>query len=172
MTILRFVAPALAGALLFIAMPALAWVESISGDMNQVLLDKCTSCHDLERVGIALQQGRSLEEIQEAMITRGAVLTSEDKQILGTFWGPASRKVTPAEEPTPVAAPVSAKEAAELDRVIRARCLQCHTRDRIDKAIAKRLPFEPIEQQMMQRGATLTPQEQQTLKIFWENPHR
>ena len=171
MHILRFIAPALAGALLLYAIPALAWVESISEDMNQVLLDKCTACHDLERVGLALQQGRSLAEIQEAMTARGAVLTSEDKQILGTFWGPASREIQ-AKEPTPVAAPVSERQAAEIDRVINQRCLQCHTRERIDEAIAKRLPFEPIEQQMLQRGATLTPQEQQTLKIFWETLHR
>jgi len=170
MRILKLLAPAFAGALLF---TPLAWGidNNLAPQLQQVLEQRCTGCHTLERVNIAIHQGRDLEELQAAMLARGAILSSEDKQILGTFWGSPAR--TPeVTETDPIAAAISQQEAEAFEQVIKQRCLLCHTRDRIDDAIARRLPFEPIEALMRKRGATLTPQEQQTLKIFWEQPYQ
>jgi len=165
-------APALlAGALLLSPLTLHAWLEEVSPQMNEVLLQRCTSCHDLERVGLALEQGRSLSEIQKAMLERGAILSDQDKQILGTFWGPPARNLD-LQTQQPVASAITAQQAAAFNTVIEQRCVFCHSRERIDDAIARRLPFEPLEEIMLKRGATLTPQEQQTLKIFWEAPHR
>lgn len=171
MTISRYALLALAGASLLWVSPSFAWTEGVSADMNHALLERCNTCHDLERVESALKQGRSLDEIQTAMNAQGATLSAKEKETLGTFWGEASG-VKPAQENTPIAEPVTAQQAAEFDRVIKQRCLGCHTRERIDDAIAKQLPFEPIEQMMLKRGAVLNPNEQEVLKIFWEQPHR
>jgi len=165
----RYVAPALAGALLYVP-AALAGFDAGQDELQKVLEARCTSCHTLERVGLALEQGRNMDRIVEAMLARGANLSERDKQILGTFWGPASRGGEATI--TPVAPAVTAEQAQAFEAVIERRCLLCHTRDRIDEAIAQRLPFEPIGEMMRKRGATLTSQEQQTLKIFWEAPHR
>lgn len=169
MRCLKLLAPALAGALLFVP---LAWgIQSdLAPQLQRVLEQRCTGCHTLERVNIAIEQGRDLAEIQAAMLARGAILSSEDKQILGTFWGHPERAAQDQTQ-SPLAAPITAQDAQAFERVIEQRCLSCHTRERIDEAIARRLPFEPIEEMMRKRGVTLTPQEQQTLKIFWEQPY-
>ncbi len=159
---------ALLGALLF-AVPAAAF-DTDQTELQRVLEARCTQCHTLERVGIALDQGRDMDQIVEAMIARGAILPERDKQILGTFWGPSSRvESTP---PEPLAPAITSAQAKAFAEVIERRCLLCHNRERIDEAIARRLPFEPIDQMMRRRGAVLTPEEQETLKIFWESPHR
>jgi len=143
-------------------------------EVKKVLEQRCTTCHTLERVGIAMEQGRNLEGIITAMQQRGAVLSSRDRQILGTFWGSPTRDHSPAAvtPQDPIAEAITAEQAQAFERVIEQRCLLCHTRERIDDAISRKLPFEPIEQMMRARGATLTPQEQQTLQIFWGQPHR
>ena len=151
--------------------PAFAWLEAVSPDMSHVLLERCTSCHNLDRVDKALRDGRDIEEIQSAMVARGAVLSEKDKQILGTFWGPATELEEEA-GPRPIASAVTREEVENANQVIERRCLLCHTRSRIDDAIAQRLPFEPMEQMMRSRGATLEVEEKALLKIFWEQPHR
>ena len=80
-----------------------------------------------------------------------------------TFWG-SPHKTTP---PAPAAAK-SSTEAAEA--VINSRCLQCHTRERIDQAIAAQLPFATMEAIMLKRGVVLEEKESQVLKIFWGSP--
>ena len=157
--------------LLVWSVPALAWLDDVSPDMNHVLLERCTSCHNLDRVDLALREGRDIEEIQSAMVARGAMLNENEKQILGTFWGPAT-DIKAEAAPRPIAKALTEEEAFNVDKVIENRCLFCHTRDRIDEAIAKQLPFEPIEQMMRSRGATLDVEEKALLKIFWEQPHR
>ncbi|PLY02965.1 MAG: hypothetical protein C0624_07290 [Desulfuromonas sp.] len=168
-TIRRFLAPAIAGALLWVPF---AWGSAYdpAPQLQQVLELRCTGCHTLERVNIALHQGRDLAELQAAMLARGAILSNEDKQILGTFWGQPS-PVPQETADTPMAAPITAREAEAFERIIKQRCLLCHTRERIDDAIERRLPFEPIEKMMRARGASLTPDEQQTLQIFWGQPY-
>ena len=155
--------------LLWVA-PSDAWLEEMPPVMNDVLLQRCSICHDLERVGMALSQGRSLAEIQEAMLARGAVLTEQDEQVLGTFWG------QPSEAPPPRAAAqgpsVDAATYRQFQQVIETRCTLCHTRERVDAAIARQDSVEAIEAMMRQRGAVLTEEESSILKIFWDTPHR
>lgn len=160
-------APVLAGALLF-SLPLCAADTDFKPPLQRVLEQRCTGCHTLERVGIALDQGRDLDSILQAMQARGAVLNEQDRQVLGTFWGPSAR--TTAVQP--LAAPITKEQASAFDRVIEQRCLLCHTRERIDDAIARRLPFEPIETIMRDRGAVLSPEERQVLRTFWGKPHR
>lgn len=56
-------------------------------EFQEVIDARCTVCHTRERVDIAIRKRQRLEEIQQKMLERGAVLTERDKSVLGTFWG-------------------------------------------------------------------------------------
>lgn len=68
-------------------------------DFQRIIDTRCTLCHSRERVDAALRQGRSLESLQELMIQRGAVLSDQDKSVLGTFWGVPLKELKPAVPP-------------------------------------------------------------------------
>ena len=128
MSLFKRYAPALVACALFLAPhPLYAWLEEVSPQMNEVLLQRCTTCHDLERVGLALEQGRSLSEIQAAMLSRGAVLSDQDKQTLGTFWGPPTREAG-TQAPQPVASAITEQQAQAFNAVVKQRCVICHSR--------------------------------------------
>ncbi len=56
---------------------------------------------------------------------------------------------------------------AEPLRVIELKCLVCHNRQRIDKALAERKDMELLQKRMEQKGAVLTDKERQVLGHFW-----
>lgn len=56
-------------------------------EFNRVVDTRCTVCHSRERVDLAIKKQQDREKIEQRMLERGAVLTEQDKQVLGTFWG-------------------------------------------------------------------------------------
>lgn len=68
-------------------------------DFQRIIDTRCTVCHTRERVDAALREGRSLESLQEMMLQRGAVLTDQDKSVLGTFWGIPLKELKPGQPP-------------------------------------------------------------------------
>ena len=57
--------------------------------------------------------------------------------------------------------------------VIEEKCLVCHNRQRIDAALREQKDMAAITRAMEQKGARLTPSEQQVLGIYWQqNPFR
>lgn len=56
-------------------------------EFQRVIDTRCTVCHTRERVDIAIKRRQGLEKIERRMLERGAVLSENDKQVLGTFWG-------------------------------------------------------------------------------------
>jgi mono/diheme cytochrome c family protein len=131
--------------------------------IEQVLDSRCGGCHTRERVDAARARGEAILPITQRMEGLGARLTSEERATIMTFWG-SPHKTTP---PSPATAN-SSTQAAEA--VIKSRCLQCHTRERIDQAIAAQLPFATMEAIMLKRGVVLEEKESQVLKIFWGSP--
>ncbi len=136
-------------------------------EFEQVIDLRCTVCHTRERIEQAIAEKRDRTTIQREMEARGAILTERDKEVLGTFWGKPQRG-----DGTPLAPGAYVEEEGwlEFQRIIEARCLLCHTRERIDQAVEKHLPFEPIEELMLKRGAQLTPAERKVLRTFWGGP--
>lgn len=57
------------------------------GEYRAVLERRCTGCHSLDIVEKAMMEGRSLDELVVMMRQRGAVVTSQEKSVLDTFWG-------------------------------------------------------------------------------------
>ncbi|HBT82767.1 MAG: hypothetical protein A2091_13445 [Desulfuromonadales bacterium GWD2_61_12] len=151
---------ALAGAALAVTTPE---APQAPAGIEQVLDSRCGGCHTRERIDAARARGEAILPITQRMEERGVRLTSEERATIMTFWG-SPHKTTP---PAPAAAK-SSTEAAEA--VINSRCLQCHTRERIDQAIAAQLPFATMEAIMLKRGVVLEEKESQVLKIFWGSP--
>jgi len=76
-------------------------------DFQHVIESRCTVCHTRERVDTAIRTRESLEQIQQRMLQKGAVLSETDKEVLGTFWGsPLKEKEAP---PEPAHAPAGGK---------------------------------------------------------------
>ena len=58
-------------------------------------------------------------------------------------------------------------------RVIEEKCLVCHNRQRIEKAVKERRDMERITRQMEKKGAALTDRDRQVIGHFWrQNPFR
>jgi len=94
------------GLLALLSAPALAAVavEGLGAhrlgptdEFQQVIDTRCTVCHTRERVDIAIKQRQDMEKIEKRMLERGAVLSEQDKQVLGTFWGNPLKEALPSE---------------------------------------------------------------------------
>lgn len=56
-------------------------------------------------------------------------------------------------------------------RVIEEKCLVCHNRERIDRAVRERRDLEKIQRMMEKKGAVLTEKDREVLGHFWkQNP--
>ncbi|MCP3175947.1 hypothetical protein MJO47_02430 [Desulfuromonas sp. KJ2020] len=58
----------------------------------------------------------------------------------------------------------------DFHKVIDNRCGICHSRERVDVAIAQRRSLEKLQQQMIERGAVLDPRDKEVLGTFWGRP--
>lgn len=123
----------------------------------------CIVCHERPMVEEAVRT-RGFEEMQRHLIEKGAVITTEEKKVLGTFWGePIKRK-----EPLPDEGhAVSEIDYQQFRQILKARCSVCHTLDRVEAAITRRTRFETVEEQMLKRGAVLSDREWEVLRRFW-----
>ena len=65
------------------------------GEYRAILERRCTGCHSLDRVEKAMQEGRSVDDLVDMMRKRGAVITEQEKSVLGTFWGQPFKKQAP-----------------------------------------------------------------------------
>lgn len=145
----------------------LAWGGTPASDpaaFEKVLKDRCSSCHTRERIDAARRQGGDIAAITGKMATHGARISQQEQQVLGTFWG------SPLKEKGPKPAKLAKSRDEEVQTVIETRCLRCHTRERIDLALAQKLPFTSVEAMMARRGVVLTSRENEVLKIFWGAP--
>lgn len=133
-------------------------------DFQRIIDTKCTVCHTRERVDIAIRNRRDLAEIERIMLKRGAILSSRDKKVLGTFWG------DPIKKPDRDLIEEQSKAYREYRQIIEKRCTLCHTRDRIDDAIRRQLPFQTVEEILLRRGVVLTERERGVLATFWGTP--
>lgn len=132
-------------------------------EFQGVIERRCISCHTRELVEEAVT-GKQLEDIQRHMIERGAVLSEQDKKVLGTFWG----EPLPGKKEAPVAGHAVTREGYQrFQQVLQTRCTGCHTLERVEESITARSRYESVLEQMLRRGATLSEEERNTLRSFW-----
>lgn len=134
-----------------------------AASVEQVLERRCGQCHTRERIDRARQRGEDLGAIAARMEQRGAQLSAQEKSTLTAFWGNPLLPSTP-----PAAAEVGG--LAAYRSLIETRCLQCHTRERIDEAIARQVPLQSVEAVLLRRGVVLDRGESEVLRAFWGKP--
>jgi len=115
-------------------------------EFQKVIERKCTVCHSRERIDNALIRRADFADILERMTRQGATLSAAEKEILTAYWGD--------------------DQFAEVNRIINTRCTGCHSRQRIDQALAAGRDLNEIQQKMIRFGARLSPKEQSVLGIF------
>jgi len=55
----------------------------------------------------------------------------------------------------------------EFHKILDTKCSKCHSRSRVDQAMAEKRDMMEIQERMLSRGAELNPREQQVLGIFF-----
>ncbi|TYO99224.1 hypothetical protein EDC39_10367 [Geothermobacter ehrlichii] len=113
---------------------------------QKVIEKKCTVCHSRERIDRALSRRINIGVILEKMTARGASLTPGEREMLTAYW--------------------KDDQFAEVNRIIQLRCTGCHSRDRIDQALAEGRDLNAIQQKMIRFGANLSAREQKVLGVF------
>ena len=61
------------------------------------------------------------------------------------------------------------RDGVEFEGVIESRCIACHTRELVEKAVTGR-EFEDIQRHMIERGAVLSEGDKKVLGTFWGEP--
>jgi len=52
----------------------------------KVIDEKCLVCHNRQRIEDSARERKNMEAIQRIMEQRGAVLTEQERKVLGHFW--------------------------------------------------------------------------------------
>ncbi len=65
------------------------------GEYRAVLESRCTGCHSLDLVEKAMMEGRSMDELVDMMVKRGAIITESEKSALRPFWGTPFKQKLP-----------------------------------------------------------------------------
>ena len=73
--------------ILVFATTALAADQGSVVEYRKIIEQRCTSCHEADRIELAMAEGRNVNEILNKMQSMGAELTSRDRSVLGIFWG-------------------------------------------------------------------------------------
>ncbi len=56
-------------------------------EFRQVIDLRCIGCHTRERIDAARKRQELLEPLTRRMVERGAVVTEQEREVLGAFWG-------------------------------------------------------------------------------------
>lgn len=62
------------------------------------------------------------------------------------------------------------QKSDEFQQTIEKRCAICHTRERVDAALAEQADLEALMQRMIERGAILSEGDKKVLGTFWGSP--
>jgi cytochrome c5 len=150
--------------------PSSATGAALNGE--QLVNERCTTCHTLTRVTRAMAAGTSRtrwEQIVDQMISYGAQLNSDERTAVIDYLSGQSG-ATPTPTPAPAATPTaaSASTGATLNgaQLVSERCTVCHSIDRINNKIASgadRAAWEQTVDRMISHGAKLNADERQAV---------
>ena len=60
--------------------------EPTRAEFDEIIKQRCVTCHTQERIDAAIAKGDNWPEIREKMIRFGAVLTPREVEVMGVFW--------------------------------------------------------------------------------------
>lgn len=72
---------------LLAASVALAADKGSVEEYRDIIEQRCTACHDADRIERAMMDKQNVDEVLNKMQKMGAELTPRDKDVLGIFWG-------------------------------------------------------------------------------------
>jgi mono/diheme cytochrome c family protein len=135
------------------------------GEGRDLVAVACTQCHGLNTI-MAIRDGAAgWRQFVNYMIMKGAQVTDREAdtvvQYLTASFGPNSP--LPAGAPPPLQASLPSGAGKEL---VEARCVTCHDLLRVVAARRPRSDWDGIVTNMVNRGATATPQERQTMVSY------
>lgn len=79
--------------IILLAVPVALAIDGGSvADYRKIIEQRCTSCHDADRIEQAMAEGRNVNEILNKMQQMGADLSPQEKDVLGIFWGAPVKK--------------------------------------------------------------------------------
>ena len=135
------------------------------GEGRDLVASVCTGCHALNTIVQIRDGSAGWRQFVNYMIMKGAQVSQHDSdtivQYLTANFGPNSPPAAGA--PPPVAASLPAGAGKDL---VEARCVTCHDLLRIVASRRPRSDWDGIVANMVNRGATATPDERQTIVSY------
>ena len=135
------------------------------GEGRDVFVSVCTGCHTLNTIVQIRDGAPGWRQFVNYMIMKGAQVSQHDSdtivQYLTTNFGPNSPPAAGA--PPPVVAALPAGAGKDL---VESRCVTCHDLTRIVASRRQKTEWDGIVANMINRGATATPDERQTLVSY------
>ncbi len=81
---------------LVISAAATAWGDTSGKDLgavsggdftpNKVFETKCLTCHNKDRIDMALRQKKDMNKVTTSMEKKGLKLSDKEREVLGIFW--------------------------------------------------------------------------------------
>jgi mono/diheme cytochrome c family protein len=135
------------------------------GEGRDLVAVACTQCHGLNTIVQIRDGSAGWRQFVNYMILKGAQMSDRETdtvvQYLTANFGPSS---PPAAGAAPAAlAPLPSGTGKEL---VEARCVTCHDLLRIVASRRQKSDWDAIVANMIDRGATATPQERQTIVAY------
>jgi mono/diheme cytochrome c family protein len=135
------------------------------GEGRDIVAVACTQCHGLTTIVQIRDGSGGWRQFVNYMIMKGAQVSNSEAdtvvQYLTANFGPNS---PPAAAATPaVLAPLPSGAGKEL---VEARCVTCHDLLRIVASRRQKTDWDAIVANMINRGATATPEERQTIVSY------
>ncbi|HEY4407671.1 MAG TPA: hypothetical protein VGN55_23725 [Xanthobacteraceae bacterium] len=135
------------------------------GEGRDLVASVCTGCHTLTTIVQIRDGSAGWRQFVNYMIMKGAQVSQHDSdtivQYLTVNFGPNSPPAAGA--PPPVVAALPAGAGKDL---VESRCVTCHDLLRVVASRRPRSDWDGIVANMINRGATATPDERQTIVSY------
>jgi mono/diheme cytochrome c family protein len=136
-----------------------------AGEGRDIVAVACTQCHGLGTIVQIRDGAAGWRQFVNYMIMKGAQVSDREAdtvvQYLTASFGPSSP--LPAGAPPPIQASLPAGTGKDL---VEARCVTCHDLLRIVASRRPKADWDGIVANMVNRGATATPDERQTIVAY------
>jgi mono/diheme cytochrome c family protein len=135
------------------------------GEGRDLVASVCTQCHTLNTIVQIRDGSAGWRQFVNYMIMKGAQVSDHDSdtivQYLTANFGPGSPPAAGAPPPVVASLPLGAGKD-----LVESRCVTCHDLLRIVASRRQKTDWDAIVANMINRGATATPQERQTIVSY------